>query len=167
MSSPVTVVLRANSSTTPQDISAANRDTVDWSKIVNPPSVLAGSGLSGGGSLATDVTIGLTPGSIGNSALASVPANSLKGNNTGSTATPVDLTAAQAAAILPAFTGDSGSGGVKGLVPAPAAGDAAAGKYLDADGTWTDPLAALLALPTSLPGSANQLWWNGGVLSKS
>ena len=167
MSSPVTVTLRAGSNTSPQDISAADRDTVDWSKIVNPPSVLAGSGLFGGGSLATDVTIGLTPGSIGNSALASVPANSLKGNNTGSTATPVDLTAAQAAAILPAFTGDSGSGGVKGLVPAPAAGDAAAGKYLDADGTWTDPLAALLALPTSLPGSANQLWWNGGVLSKS
>jgi len=38
-----------------------------------------------------------------------------------------------------AFTGDSGAGGVRGLVPAPAAGDAAAGKYLDADGTWTVP----------------------------
>lgn len=40
-----------------------------------------------------------------------------------------------------AFTGDSGSGGVAGFVPAPAAGDAAAGKYLDADGTWTVPPA--------------------------
>jgi hypothetical protein len=38
-----------------------------------------------------------------------------------------------------AFTGDSGAGGVAGFVPAPAAGDAAAGKYLDADGTWTVP----------------------------
>jgi hypothetical protein len=38
-----------------------------------------------------------------------------------------------------AFTGDSGSGGAAGLVPAPAAGDAAAGKYLDADGTWSAP----------------------------
>ena len=37
------------------------------------------------------------------------------------------------------FTGDSGSGGAAGFVPAPAAGDAAAGKYLDADGTWTVP----------------------------
>jgi len=37
------------------------------------------------------------------------------------------------------FTGDSGSGGVEGLVPAPAAGDAAAGAYLDADGTWSVP----------------------------
>lgn len=35
-----------------------------------------------------------------------------------------------------AFTGDSGSGGQKGMVPAPAAGDAAAGKYLSAAGTW-------------------------------
>lgn len=34
------------------------------------------------------------------------------------------------------FTGDSGAGGYKGLVPAPAAGDAAATKYLNADGTW-------------------------------
>lgn len=38
-----------------------------------------------------------------------------------------------------AFTGDSGSGGLLGLVPAPAAGDAAAGKYLKADGTWAVP----------------------------
>jgi hypothetical protein len=40
-------------------------------------------------------------------------------------------------ALSNAFTGDSGSGGVKGLVPSPAAGDAAAGKFLKADGTWT------------------------------
>lgn len=32
--------------------------------------------------------------------------------------------------------GDSGSGGKRGLVPAPASGDAAANKYLKADGTW-------------------------------
>lgn len=37
---------------------------------------------------------------------------------------------------VPVFIGDSGSGGVKGLVPAPAAGDTAAGKFLFADGTW-------------------------------
>lgn len=34
------------------------------------------------------------------------------------------------------FVGDSGSGGTKGLVPAPAAGDAAAGKVLGAGGGW-------------------------------
>ncbi len=37
---------------------------------------------------------------------------------------------------LPAFTGDSGTGGASGLVPAPAAGDAAAGKVLGAGGAW-------------------------------
>ena len=45
-------------------------------------------------------------------------------------------------ALLDAFTGDSGAGGVKGLVPAPAAGDAAASKFLKADGTWTSPAGA-------------------------
>ncbi|GGH14937.1 hypothetical protein GCM10007036_14580 [Alsobacter metallidurans] len=40
---------------------------------------------------------------------------------------------------LPAFTGDSGGGGAKGVVPAPAVGDAAAGKYLAAGGTWSTP----------------------------
>lgn len=42
---------------------------------------------------------------------------------------------------MPAFTGDSGAGGTRGQVPAPASGDAAAGKYLKADGTWTTPPA--------------------------
>jgi hypothetical protein len=40
---------------------------------------------------------------------------------------------------LPAMVGDSGSGGTQGAVPAPAAGTAAAGKYLKADGTWSVP----------------------------
>jgi hypothetical protein len=46
-----------------------------------------------------------------------------------------DLSADRTIAISN-FTGDSGSGGAKGAVPAPAAGDAAAGKFLKADGTW-------------------------------
>lgn len=50
-----------------------------------------------------------------------------------------EITATEATALLNAFAGDSGAGGTKGLVPAPAAGDAAAGKYLDSDGTWTVP----------------------------
>jgi len=37
------------------------------------------------------------------------------------------------------FTGDSGSGGAAGLVPAPSSGDAAAGKYLDSSGSFTVP----------------------------
>ncbi len=41
----------------------------------------------------------------------------------------IDLTGSE-------FVGDSGSGGQKGIVPAPGAGDAAANKYLKSDGTW-------------------------------
>lgn len=39
----------------------------------------------------------------------------------------------------PAMVGDTGSGGTAGNVPAPASGDAAAGKFLKADGTWAVP----------------------------
>ncbi len=37
------------------------------------------------------------------------------------------------------FVGDSGAGGTLGLVPIPAAGTAAAGKFLKADATWAVP----------------------------
>lgn len=45
-----------------------------------------------------------------------------------------NLTAAEITAIPNAFVGDSGAGGTKGMVPAPAIGDS--GKYLKGDGTW-------------------------------
>jgi hypothetical protein len=57
---------------------------------------------------------------------------------------PEDLTFTQATALLDAVVGDSGSGGTKGLVPAPAAGDAAAEKFLKASGAWaTTPATSL------------------------
>lgn len=43
------------------------------------------------------------------------------------------------------FVGDSGSGGAAGAVPAPAAGDAAAGKFLSAAGGWAVPPGGGLA----------------------
>lgn len=49
------------------------------------------------------------------------------------------------------FTGDSGSGGTHGLVPAPASGDAAANKFLNASGAWTvAPSAAGVDIPGSM-----------------
>ena len=75
-------------------------------------------------------------GVVTNSQLANVATATFKGRTTAGTGAPEDLTATQATALLNAFVGDAGSGGTKGLVPAPAAGDAAAGKYLKADGTW-------------------------------
>lgn len=48
-------------------------------------------------------------------------------------------TFANATKALSAMVGDSGAGGTKGLVPAPASGDAATGKFLKADATWAVP----------------------------
>lgn len=74
---------------------------------------------------------------VSNAKLADVATATIKGRTTAGTGDPEDLTATQATALLNAMVGDSGAGGTKGLVPAPAAGDAAAGKFLKADGTWT------------------------------
>lgn len=56
-----------------------------------------------------------------------------------------------------AMVGDSGAGGTKGLVPAPAAGDAAAGKFLKADGVWTVPPGGGGGSPG---GSSTQVQYN-------
>ncbi|HJQ59433.1 MAG TPA: hypothetical protein VJ890_21175 [Vineibacter sp.] len=57
----------------------------------------------------------------------------------GSPVTWEDRTPAQVTATLAAFSGDSGTGGAKGLVPAPAANDATARKVLGASGNWEHP----------------------------
>ena len=76
--------------------------------------------------------------------LSQMPANTFKANNTGSTANALDITATQATAMLNVMVGDTGSGGTKGLVPAPASGDASAGKFLKADGTYAIPSGPIL-----------------------
>lgn len=105
---------------------------------------------SGSGSAITELTGDVTagPGSgsqaatiaadaVTNSKLANMAQATIKGRASGAgTGDPTDLTGTQATAILDNFVGDSGSGGTKGLVPAPASGDAAANKFLKADGTW-------------------------------
>ena len=53
--------------------------------------------------------------------------------------------------LLP-FLGDSGTGGARGLVPAPAAGDGAANKFLKANGTWAVPATGSGGGSSSLAG---------------
>lgn len=70
-------------------------------------------------------TISTSPdGTTFNSAIVASPAGAVTFPNTGG------------------FAGDSGSGGASGLVPAPAAGSAASGMFLKADGTWSVPPGA-------------------------
>lgn len=77
---------------------------------------------------------------VTNAKAANMAQSTVKGRAAGAgTGDPTDLTGTQTTAILDAVVGDSGSGGTKGLAPAPGAGDAAAGKFLKADGTYAVP----------------------------
>jgi len=74
-------------------------------------SITAQSPLSGG-TITTTGTIGLNTNSVSNSYLSTMPANTIKGNNTGSAAQPQDLSVSQTMLLLgaaplnsPAFTG--------------------------------------------------------------
>jgi microcystin-dependent protein len=108
---------------------------------------------------------------VTNTNLSTMPTNTIKGNNTGSTATPIDLTSTQVTGMLNTMVGDSGSGGTKGLAPAPAAGDAAAGKFLKADGTYAVPAGATTGdTKTGLQSADHSnwlLWTNGRSLSRT
>lgn len=95
---------------------------------------------------------------VTNAKAAQIATQTFKGRTTASTGNVEDLTATQATAILNAVVGDSGSGGTKGLVPAPAAGDAAASKFLKADGTWAAVAAGSTGdiVQTSFSAANNQ-----------
>jgi hypothetical protein len=93
--------------------------------------------IGGDATLASNGTLTIANAAVTLAKMANLAANSFLGNNTGSPATPIALTVAQATAALNAMVGDTGSGGTKGLVPAPAAGDAA--KFLNGAGGYSTP----------------------------
>lgn len=90
--------------------------------------------ITGTGTASFATTIGANKVSLG--MMAQIATATFLGRTTASTGNVEALTVAQATALLNAMAGDSGSGGTKGLVPAPAAGDAAANKVLGAGGAW-------------------------------
>ena len=106
---------------------------------------LSGGPITGSGS------ISLLPNGITNSLLATMAANSIKGNNTGSIAQAVDLTQTQLTAMVNNFTS-----ALKGSVPASGGG---ASNFLRADGTWNAPpmttslvWGSITGTPTTIAG---------------
>lgn len=106
---------------------------------------LTGDVTTSAGAVAT--TIGANKVTLG--MMAQVATARFLGRTSASTGDVESLTATQATAMLNAFVGDSGSGGTKGLVPAPASGDAAALKFLKADGTWAAGIGAVSSVSNS------------------
>ena len=104
--------------------------------------------LTGGGNLASDLTLALQANGVTNAFLAQMGAGTLKGNNTGGSATPQDLTATQVTAMLNVFTAV-----LQGMVPASGGGTT---NFLRADGTWQPAGGG----GVTIPGNVNDLvWW--------
>lgn len=112
---------------------------IDWLDTTASPPTLKRRNPTNAG---WDVPLGggAAPGTITNAMLADMANKTYKGRHTAGTGVPEDVTVTNLTADLNAMVGDSGSGGTKGLVPAPAAGDAAAGKLLKADATWQEDI---------------------------
>ena len=79
---------------------------------------------------ATSITVGWT-GTLANARLATMAAHTYKGNNTGATAAPIDVTGTQLTADLNLFTS-----ALQGLAPASGGGTV---NFLRADGSWAAP----------------------------
>lgn len=82
-------------------------------------------------------TFDFAPGSIVFSDIQNIASQRILGRSTAGSGSIEELTGTLATAMLDVFTGDAGSGGLKGLVPAPVAGDAT--KFLKGNGTWATP----------------------------
>lgn len=87
--------------------------SIDYGDLINVPALVQQSrllstsgGLQGGGDLSADRTLSIAAGGVTNTMLATMPAKTLKGNNTTGTAGAGDLTAAQVKALLAITTGD-------------------------------------------------------------
>lgn len=113
-----------------------------------------------------EITLSGSPAAPGDNDLIAYDPAALGGLGAWANRTPTAVTA-----LLDVMEGDTGSpgGGVKGLVPAPADGDAAAGKYLDASGAWSVPptigfLGDLGDVDTTGAAAGDFMQWQGSPL---
>lgn len=111
---------------TPSTLLAANAIMVGGGAGVCPSTVATGTGVI--------TALGVAAGA--NGGILTRPATWVN-NNVPKISTSTGIVDSGIAAS--AFTGDSGSGGTVGFVPAPGAGDSAAGKFLAAGGGWQLP----------------------------
>jgi len=126
------------------------RDTAGTGNV-EPLTVGGGLEFTGSGgiqrsAITGDVTIsaGATTSTIANSAVTlakfqNISTASFLGRTSAGSGAPEILSTGAATQLIDVMVGDTGSGGTKGLCPAPSAGDAAAGKFLKADGTYQIP----------------------------
>ena len=111
---------------------------------------------SGTGSFAATIASS----AVTNAKLANMAAHTFKGNNTGSSAAPVDLTATELTAELDVFTSS-----LKGLTPASGGGTT---NFLRADGTWAAPGAgAGTVTSVDVSGGSTGLTTTGGPVTSS
>jgi hypothetical protein len=89
--------------------------------------------MSGDATIATSGALTIAAGAVTLAKMANLAANRIIGNNTGSAATPIALTATQVTAMLNQFTTSA-----QGLVPA-ASGGLDATYFLNATGAWSVP----------------------------
>lgn len=106
--------------------------------------------------------------SFTNAKLVPVATATIKGRVTAGTGTVEDLTGAETTSLLSAVVGDSGSGGIKGLVPAPAAGDTAAARFLSAAGTFAAAVpVGSISMYAANTAPTGWLECNGGAVSRT